>query len=268
MILVNNPGEWAHVYWPLLHVPWHGWTPTDLIFPFFLFMVGMSLTFSRRARAPPGPRALAQARRPRPPPGASTPTSTSSTLRWPGVLQRIGICYLAAWAAKRCLPPAGPGRAGRPSPRRLLGAHDEGDGPRGPPAEPRDADEPLGPARPDPARAPRLEPSRRPGTPRGRSRPSPRSPRRCWASSPASGCAPPAGAVREDAGPAPRRARPHRARRPLGRGGAVLAALPGQQEHLDVVLRAAHRRPRRRRSSASPTGSWTWPAGSAGPRRS
>ena len=57
MILVNNPGDWGHVYWPLLHVPWHGWTPTDLIFPFFLFMVGMSLTFSRRTRArvPPSP---------------------------------------------------------------------------------------------------------------------------------------------------------------------------------------------------------------------
>ena len=39
MILVNNPGDWLYVYWPLLHVPWHGWTPTDLIFPFFLFMV-------------------------------------------------------------------------------------------------------------------------------------------------------------------------------------------------------------------------------------
>ena len=38
---------------PLLHVPWHGWTPTDLIFPFFLFMVGMSLTFSRRTGARP-----------------------------------------------------------------------------------------------------------------------------------------------------------------------------------------------------------------------
>jgi predicted acyltransferase len=32
MVLVNNPGSWAHVYWPLAHAPWHGWTPTDLIF--------------------------------------------------------------------------------------------------------------------------------------------------------------------------------------------------------------------------------------------
>ena len=48
MILVNNPGDGEHVYWPLDHAPWHGWTPTDLIFPFFLFMVGMALPFSRR----------------------------------------------------------------------------------------------------------------------------------------------------------------------------------------------------------------------------
>ena len=36
MILVNNPGSWSHVYAPLLHAEWHGLTPTDLIFPFFL----------------------------------------------------------------------------------------------------------------------------------------------------------------------------------------------------------------------------------------
>jgi len=40
MILVNNPGSWSHVYAPLLHAPWHGFTPTDLVFPFFLFAVG------------------------------------------------------------------------------------------------------------------------------------------------------------------------------------------------------------------------------------
>jgi len=36
MVVVNNPGDWGHVYGPLLHAEWHGWTPTDLIFPFFL----------------------------------------------------------------------------------------------------------------------------------------------------------------------------------------------------------------------------------------
>ncbi|NGP89518.1 acyltransferase family protein [Fodinibius halophilus] len=46
MILVNNPGSWSHVYAPLLHAEWHGWTPTDLIFPFFLFIVGVAMTYS------------------------------------------------------------------------------------------------------------------------------------------------------------------------------------------------------------------------------
>jgi len=46
MILVNNPGSWSYVYAPLRHAEWHGWTPTDLIFPFFLFIVGVSMTLS------------------------------------------------------------------------------------------------------------------------------------------------------------------------------------------------------------------------------
>ncbi len=46
MILVNNPGSWSHVYAPLLHAEWHGMTPTDLIFPFFLFIVGISIYFA------------------------------------------------------------------------------------------------------------------------------------------------------------------------------------------------------------------------------
>jgi len=46
MILVNNPGSWSHVYPPLLHAKWHGCTPTDLVFPFFLFIVGVSLSYS------------------------------------------------------------------------------------------------------------------------------------------------------------------------------------------------------------------------------
>ncbi|PTM09782.1 MAG: heparan-alpha-glucosaminide N-acetyltransferase [Bacteroidetes bacterium] len=48
MILVNNPGSWSHVYAPLLHAEWHGLTPTDLIFPFFLFIVGISIHLSYR----------------------------------------------------------------------------------------------------------------------------------------------------------------------------------------------------------------------------
>lgn len=46
MLLVNNPGSWASIYPPLEHAPWNGWTPTDLIFPFFLFIVGVAMTLS------------------------------------------------------------------------------------------------------------------------------------------------------------------------------------------------------------------------------
>lgn len=45
MILVNNPGSWSHLYGPLAHAPWHGCTPTDLVFPFFLFAVGNAMAF-------------------------------------------------------------------------------------------------------------------------------------------------------------------------------------------------------------------------------
>ena len=45
MILVNNPGSWSHIFTPLEHAPWHGCTPTDLVFPFFLFAVGNALAF-------------------------------------------------------------------------------------------------------------------------------------------------------------------------------------------------------------------------------
>lgn len=45
MILVNNPGSWGHIYNPLEHAPWHGLTPTDLVFPFFLFAVGNAMSF-------------------------------------------------------------------------------------------------------------------------------------------------------------------------------------------------------------------------------
>jgi len=50
MLLVNNPGTWSAIYPPLEHAPWHGWTPTDLIFPFFLFIVGITTELSLRAR--------------------------------------------------------------------------------------------------------------------------------------------------------------------------------------------------------------------------
>ena len=46
MILVNTPGTWSNVYTPFLHAKWHGYTPTDLVFPFFLFIVGTSIVFA------------------------------------------------------------------------------------------------------------------------------------------------------------------------------------------------------------------------------
>jgi predicted acyltransferase len=54
MILVNDPGDWGHVFAPLDHAPWNGWTLTDLVFPTFLFLVGTSIIFSLDARARKG----------------------------------------------------------------------------------------------------------------------------------------------------------------------------------------------------------------------
>jgi predicted acyltransferase len=105
MVLVNNPGSWEHIYWPLEHATWHGWTPTDLVFPFFLFIVGVAipLAFGRRLES-----------------GGSTrdlylkiikrtliifaiglflngfPYFGLAEFRIPGVLQRIAVCYFFA----------------------------------------------------------------------------------------------------------------------------------------------------------------------------
>ena len=105
MILVNNPGSWSHIYSPLAHAEWHGWTPTDLVFPFFLFIVGVSITLALGRRAERGgPRrdlylkilrrsaiifALGLGL-------AGFPRYDLSTIRIPGVLQRIAVCYLVA----------------------------------------------------------------------------------------------------------------------------------------------------------------------------
>ncbi len=53
MVLVNNAGDGRHIYWPLGHAAWHGWTPTDLVFPFFVFIVGVAipLAFEKRVEA-------------------------------------------------------------------------------------------------------------------------------------------------------------------------------------------------------------------------
>jgi predicted acyltransferase len=65
MVLVNNPGSWSDMYWPLGHADWHGWTPTDLIFPFFLFIVGTSLAYSLRKYLAPGDSPGAKGKGPR-----------------------------------------------------------------------------------------------------------------------------------------------------------------------------------------------------------
>lgn len=54
MMLVNNPGDWGHVYAPLLHAKWHGWTFTDVIFPFFLWIVGVAIPLSASKRLATG----------------------------------------------------------------------------------------------------------------------------------------------------------------------------------------------------------------------
>jgi predicted acyltransferase len=59
MLLVNNPGSWANIYPPLEHAPWNGWTPTDLVFPFFLFIVGITTYLSLSARRARGDTELA-----------------------------------------------------------------------------------------------------------------------------------------------------------------------------------------------------------------
>ncbi len=114
MILVNNPGNWGTVYAPLLHAEWHGWTPTDLVFPFFLFIVGVSIVLALEPRLAAGvDRRTLLAKLVRRaailfglglflsgyPFGLFGPRSFErllETWRIPGVLQRIAVCYLAA----------------------------------------------------------------------------------------------------------------------------------------------------------------------------
>jgi predicted acyltransferase len=105
MMLVNNPGSWTNVYRQLEHARWNGWTFTDMIFPSFLFIVGVAMTFSFRSRMQEG--------------SDKTklywhiirrtviifllgvilngfPSYHLATIRIPGVLQRIAICYFIA----------------------------------------------------------------------------------------------------------------------------------------------------------------------------
>jgi len=105
MVLVNNPGDWGHIYAPLEHAQWNGWTFTDWIFPFFLFICGVAMAFSlgRRASAGASRQALVLGTVRR---AAIVfaiglalnfiPAFDPSTVRIPGVLQRIGICIALA----------------------------------------------------------------------------------------------------------------------------------------------------------------------------
>lgn len=105
MILVNNNGSERHAYWPLKHADWNGWTPTDLVFPTFLFLVGITIVFSTASRMTRGEATnvllMHTFRR------AATlfslgilihgfPHYPLATLRIYGVLQRIAVCYLVA----------------------------------------------------------------------------------------------------------------------------------------------------------------------------
>lgn len=103
MVIVNNPGNWDTVYWPLLHAEWDGWTPTDLIFPFFLFIVGVAIGLgTRRASV-----AMILRR------GAiiwglglflaAFPFFRLDTVRITGVLARIAWCYVPAALIARTL---------------------------------------------------------------------------------------------------------------------------------------------------------------------
>ena len=116
MLLVNKPGTWSAIYPPLAHAEWHGWTPTDLIFPFFLFIVGVAVAFS-----------LVPAMERGAPRGELMKKGTVrgiklfglglllaafpfynldlAHLRIPGVLQRIGVAFVAAVALVLFLRP-------------------------------------------------------------------------------------------------------------------------------------------------------------------
>ena len=105
MLLVNDPGDWGHIYGPLEHAEWNGWTFTDAVFPFFLFMSGMAMTMSLARRAFAGADKtkllLTTWRR-----GLTIIAiglalnaighSSWDTIRIPGVLQRIGLCVVLA----------------------------------------------------------------------------------------------------------------------------------------------------------------------------
>ncbi|MDP5206926.1 heparan-alpha-glucosaminide N-acetyltransferase domain-containing protein, partial [Alishewanella sp. SMS9] len=111
MVLVNNPGSWQYIYAPLRHAEWHGWTVTDLIFPAFIIMVGMSIQLSLRQKVAQTKLEVIQAGALRAlklyllglflvlfyynfrDPAYSYLQQKLLTVRWFGVLQRIALVY-------------------------------------------------------------------------------------------------------------------------------------------------------------------------------
>ncbi|MBV9773961.1 MAG: DUF5009 domain-containing protein [Gemmatimonadetes bacterium] len=154
MLLVNNPGSWSAVYPPLEHAEWNGWTPTDLIFPFFLFIVGVAMTFSFAVQERKGTTRGAMLGKAAKRAAvlfllglvlAGFPAYDLATIRIPGVLQRIAVAFLLAsgvvlftrargqavaaaalllgyWAAMTLVPVPGYG-AGNLAPAANLGAY-------------------------------------------------------------------------------------------------------------------------------------------------
>lgn len=108
MIVVNNPGDWGAVYGPLLHAYWTGWTFADLVYPWFIFMMGVAMPFAfsrrgaNRSRRASGPMYRRILRRVTFLVGlglalnAVAAWPVVSPLRYPGVLQRIALAYLIA----------------------------------------------------------------------------------------------------------------------------------------------------------------------------
>lgn len=107
MILVNNPGSWSHIYAPLEHAEWNGCTPTDLIFPFFLFIVGVSISFalgSKKEHTSHSKLIMTALKRALIlfglglflslfPKVFTDPVAAFETVRIPGVLQRIAVVF-------------------------------------------------------------------------------------------------------------------------------------------------------------------------------
>ncbi len=117
MLLVNDPGSWDHVYPPLEHAAWNGCTPTDLVFPFFLFVMGVSVALAILPRLEQGaaPAVLRNAALWRALRILALGLAINALaawwlpgrdMRWPGVLQRIAVCFavvaaMAVYTPKR-----------------------------------------------------------------------------------------------------------------------------------------------------------------------